>query len=152
MCAVYMCMCEANKEGLILITASSRRSLSIRSASACSSLPRLDASILRHGELLCWAALAACTALSTSVYADMRHHEVETVRTQIPVSTQKGCNTSLAVRDFLKCLTFAFYNVKSMSTEWINNNTFCLEIFQLPSYLHLSKCPVASSNKAILQI
>lgn len=49
-------------------TASRSRSLSMRSASWCSILPRLDASILRHGEPLCAAARAASTALSTSSY------------------------------------------------------------------------------------
>ena len=51
-------------------TASRSRSRSTRSASLCSRLPRLDASILRHGEPLCRAALAACTASSTSSYTE----------------------------------------------------------------------------------
>lgn len=54
------------------LTASKSRSLSTRSASWCSSFPRLQASILRQGEPLWPAALAAMTAWSTSSCVDKR--------------------------------------------------------------------------------
>lgn len=62
-------------------TASRIRSLSTRSASLWSSLPRLDASILRQGEPLCPAALAASTALSTSSCTE-NNRKQDAVRTQ----------------------------------------------------------------------
>lgn len=49
-----------------VLTARTARSLSTRSASWCSSRPRLRASSRRHGEPLWKAACAASTALSTS--------------------------------------------------------------------------------------
>lgn len=52
------------------LTASKSRSLSTRSASLCSSFPRLQASILRQGDPLWPAAFAAVTAWSTSSCVD----------------------------------------------------------------------------------
>jgi hypothetical protein len=54
------------KTKLTILTASSRRSLSSKSASLKSRHPLSEASIVRHGEPVWKACLAAFTALSTS--------------------------------------------------------------------------------------